>query len=180
MGIKIAIMGTHSTGKTTFTQQLAEYLKFKGKKVEAITEIARKCPFPIHENTTLKAQDWIIKTQIDEENKKSNYDFLVCDRSVFDDYAYLYYALKADHKEIYSDVLDHMKTYDVLFLTKSKEDSKAEDDGFRSTSDEFRIEIERIIYNKLEVMKPFFDMSNIKIIKVDSFEDIKKFVDENY
>ncbi len=176
MGVKIAIIGTHCTGKTTLMKQLVDYLKSKGKKADFVKEVVRDCPFPVNEKTTVKAQDWIIKKQIEEENKKTGYEFLVCDRSVLDCYAYLFNLLKTDHKELYSDVLDQLKTYDVLFLTKIKDD-KIEADGFRSTDQQFRIDIERIMNNKIEVMMPFFNMSNVKIIKINSFDDIKNYVE---
>ena len=180
MGVKIAVIGTHCTGKTKLCSQLRDYLKSKGHKVDFVSEVVRGCPHPVNEKTSIKAQEWVILKQIEEENKKKDSDFLVCDRSVFDTYAYLYKVLNNDHKELFSYVLEHLKTYDVLFLTEIDESVDLKEDGFRSTDPQFRRDVDRIINNKLEVLKPYFDAHNIKVVKISSFEDIKKFIDSNY
>lgn len=57
--MKIAVSGTHGTGKTLKMFELAKdyKLKYPNKEVTVITEIARKCPLPINEDAPLKAQE---------------------------------------------------------------------------------------------------------------------------
>lgn len=57
--MKIAISGTHGTGKTFSMFELArDYkLKYPNKEVTVVTEIARKCPLPINEDAQIKAQE---------------------------------------------------------------------------------------------------------------------------
>src|SRR5258706_4357439 len=86
---KVALVGTHGVNKTTIAYELAGVLKRKGRTVELLTEIARECPFPLNEQATREAYQWIIARQVQLEIEKSpRADVLVCDRSVLDNFAY--------------------------------------------------------------------------------------------
>src|SRR5215213_4907834 len=88
--LKIAFVGTHGVGKTTLCFDLASQLKRLDLGVELVKEVARRCPLPINEDTTVDAQGWILHTQIAEEMEAAaTYEVVVCDRSVLDNYAYL-------------------------------------------------------------------------------------------
>ena len=65
--MKIAFIGTHGVGKTTLCYELAASLKKRDLSVELVREVARECPLPINRDTTLKAQSWILHTQIARE-----------------------------------------------------------------------------------------------------------------
>jgi len=64
---KIAFIGTHGVGKTTLCYGLAARLKRRDVGVEVVHEVARRCPLPINEETSVAAQSWILHTQIAEE-----------------------------------------------------------------------------------------------------------------
>ena len=86
---KVALVGTHGVNKTTIAYELAGALKRRSRTVELITEIARECPFPLNEQATRQAFQWIIARQIQLEIEKSpRADVLVCDRAVLDNFAY--------------------------------------------------------------------------------------------
>jgi len=104
-------------------------------------------------------------------------DTVVCDRSVLDNYAYLVYT-EGENKEFYEKVLNHLKTYDILFVT-SIDDNKMESDGFRSTNPEFRQGVQNIIFSKIEELPGFFKENGIKVVDIGSFEDIKNELDKN-
>jgi nicotinamide riboside kinase len=88
--LKVAFVGTHGVGKTTLCFDLAAQLKRLDLGVDIVKEVARRCPLPINEDTTYDAQAWILHTQIAEEiEAASEYEVVVCDRSVLDNYAYL-------------------------------------------------------------------------------------------
>ena len=87
--IKIAIIGTHCTGKTTMCKELMKYLKECGFKVNMIGEVVRDCPYPVNEGGGVKSQRWMINEQIKREKQNEDCDFLICDRSVLDNYIYL-------------------------------------------------------------------------------------------
>ncbi|WP_309669691.1 hypothetical protein [Gemmatimonas sp.] len=65
--LKVAFVGTHGVGKTTLCFDLAAQLKRLDLGVDIVKEVARRCPLPINEDTTLEAQRWILHTQIAEE-----------------------------------------------------------------------------------------------------------------
>ncbi len=91
--MKIAFIGTHGVGKTTLCYDLAATLKRLDLSVDLVKEVARRCPLPINRDTTAAAQEWILHTQIAEEIALgSQYDAIVCDRAVIDNYAYLVHA----------------------------------------------------------------------------------------
>src|SRR5678815_4713243 len=88
--LKVAFVGSHGVGKTTLCYDLASQLKRLDLGVDLVKEVARRCPLPINEETTLDAQAWILHTQMAEEiAAAATYEVVVCDRSVLDNYAYL-------------------------------------------------------------------------------------------
>lgn len=117
---KIALIGTHAVGKTTICHELVASLKKKGINAEYLVEIAReaqKAGFKLNEQTTKESQKWILHTQIAREiefETRPDAEFLLCDRSVLDNYVYYINQFGVDA------VLDkmintHMKTYGFLF-----------------------------------------------------------------
>ncbi len=148
--MKIAIIGTHSTGKTTILENLSHYFQALGKEVVVLPEYARLCPFPINEATTLEAQKWILLSQITEENKIDHSDkILLSDRATIDNFAYLYRIGQSEAIENFERcAVAHMKTYDFVFKTQ-KLSLAAKEDGIRSTDLEFRDMIDRLITHLL-------------------------------
>ena len=62
--MKLALIGTHGVGKTTLCFELAARLKRRNLDVEIVREVARRCPLPINQQTTVRAQEWILLTQM--------------------------------------------------------------------------------------------------------------------
>lgn len=152
--MKIAIIGTHSTGKTTLIKRLVERLTELGHRVVILPEFARLCPFPINEDTTLAAQAWIQETQIREEGAVNHTDrILICDRSTLDNFAYFSrIAEKLENAEYLKPwekkAAAHMRTYDAVFKT-AKLDLLPEDDKQRSLDADFRNDIDERIHSLL-------------------------------
>jgi thymidylate kinase len=143
---KIALVGTHGVGKTTIAYELAGAIKRRGRSVELLTEIARECPFPLNEQATREAYHWIIARQIQLEIEKSpRAEFVVCDRSVLDNFAYYvrkYGAGEPDAQALAAYCRTWMKTYDLL--VRFPVTAQLTDDGFRSTSGDFQREIDLV------------------------------------
>jgi nicotinamide riboside kinase len=112
--MKIALVGSHGVGKTTLCFELAAALKRRNADVEMVREVARRCPLPINQETTVAAQEWILHTQIAWEiDAASNSEVVLCDRSVLDNYCYLVHA--AGSLRAWESYIDHwLPTYDVL------------------------------------------------------------------
>lgn len=113
--LKIAFIGSHGVGKTTLCYGLAARLKARDLGCEVVHEVARRCPLPINEETTVAAQAWILHSQIAEELVASaRYPVVLCDRSALDNYVYL--LLAAGRQQVLDQLVDAwMGTYDLLF-----------------------------------------------------------------
>jgi thymidylate kinase len=143
---KVALVGTHGVNKTTVAYELAGVLKRRGRTVELLTEIARECPFPLNEQATREAYQWIIARQVQLEIEKApRAEILVCDRSVLDNFAYYVrrYGNRGEEAEaLGSYCRSWMRTYDLLVRLPIGE--LLAPDGFRSTDAEFQREIDRV------------------------------------
>lgn len=138
--LKIAFVGSHGVGKTTLCFEIAAHIKRLDLGVELVKEVARRCPLPINEGTTLDAQTWILHTQIAEEIAASaRYDVVVCDRSVLDNYAYLV-ARTGRQPALDALVATWITSYDALF--KVPVTSAPTFDGTRAVSTTFQLEID--------------------------------------
>jgi len=138
--LKLAFVGTHGVGKTTLCFDLASQLKRLDLGVEIVKEVARRCPLPINEDTTLDAQAWILHTQIAEELEASaRYEAVICDRSVLDNYAYLVARVgrRPDLDEL---VGSWIRGYNALF--KVPVVGAPSYDGMRAVSRTFQMEID--------------------------------------
>jgi nicotinamide riboside kinase len=141
--LKIAFVGTHGVGKTTLCFDLAAHLKRLDLAVDLVKEVARRCPLPINEETTLDAQAWILHTQVAEEiAAMAMYEVVVCDRSVLDNYAYLV-ARVGRRPELDALVGEWIKGYDALFKVPVVQAPTF--DGKRAVSRAFQLEIDQTI-----------------------------------
>ena len=141
--LKVAFVGSHGVGKTTLCFDLASQLKRLDLGVDLVKEVARRCPLPINEETTLDAQAWILHTQIAEEMAAAaTYEVVVCDRSVLDNYAYLV-ARIGRRPELDPLVGNWIRTYNALFKVPVLEAPSF--DGTRAVSRTFQLEIDETI-----------------------------------
>ncbi|MBA2706633.1 MAG: ATP-binding protein [Gemmatimonadaceae bacterium] len=141
--LKLAFVGTHGVGKTTLCFDLASQLKRLDLGVELVKEVARRCPLPINEDTTLDAQSWILHTQIAEEvAAAASYEVVICDRSVLDNYAYLV-ARTGQRAELDALVASWIRTYNALFKVPVLDAPSF--DGTRAVSRNFQMEIDETI-----------------------------------
>jgi nicotinamide riboside kinase len=137
---KIAFIGTHGVGKTTLCYGLAARLKRRDVGVEVVHEVARRCPLPINEETSVAAQSWILHTQIAEELvAQARYPVVVCDRSVLDNYVYL--LLAAGRQEGPEGLVEYwIQGYDLLVHVPIVEQPSP--DGVRSPDPGFQYAVE--------------------------------------
>ncbi len=138
---KIAFIGSHGVGKTTLCYGLASLLKARDLSIEVVHEVARRCPLPINEETSVAAQTWILHSQIAEEiQAESRYPVVICDRSVLDNYIYL--LLAAGRQDALEPLIDSwMAGYDLLVkvpivATPSPDGIRSADPGFQTAVDQ--------------------------------------------
>ena len=141
--LKVAFVGTHGVGKTTLCFDLAAHLKRLDLNIDLVKEVARRCPLPINEETTLDAQLWILHSQVAEEiAAQALYEVVVCDRSVLDNYAYLV-ARVGRKPELDALVGSWIRGYDALFKVPVIQAPTF--DGKRAVSVQFQMEIDATI-----------------------------------
>jgi len=102
MVYKIGLLGTHGTGKTTLSHDIAKEFKKRKYTVRVIGEIAtvaKERGFFIDQNTTLEAQGWILLRQCAAELEAEihGYKIAICDRTVYDNNKYLCRAAGENH-----------------------------------------------------------------------------------
>ncbi len=147
--LKIAFIGTHGVGKTTLCFDLASRLKRLDLGVDIVKEVARGCPLPINEQTTLEAQAWILHTQIAQEIVASAQNqAVICDRSVLDNYAYLVHRV-GRMREYDALVRAWVGSYDGLFKVPVVQAPTF--DGTRAVSRIFQLEIDAGIDRLIDV-----------------------------
>ncbi len=146
--LKVAFVGTHGVGKTTLCFDLASQLKRLDLGVDIVKEVARRCPLPINEETTLDAQLWILHSQVAEEiAAQAMYEVVICDRSVLDNYAYLVTRL-GRKPALDALVTDWLSGYDALFKVPVTDAPSF--DGTRAVSRNFQLEIDATLERLIE------------------------------
>ena len=146
---KIAFIGSHGVGKTTLCYGLAARLKTRDVAVEVVHEVARRCPLPINEETSVAAQSWILHTQIAEEQvAQARYPAVICDRSVLDNYVYLLLAA-GRQDELEPLVGAWTRGYDLLVHVPILE--QLNPDGIRSPSPAFQRAVDERLDRELAV-----------------------------
>lgn len=149
--MKIAVIGTHGTGKSTLSYFLASYYKMQGKNVKIVQEVARSCPFPINDGLTKESVLWIYHEHSRKELEASKlFDVAICDRSSFDSFVY------AKHFNIFDEGMQSsfieakknlMTGYDhVIFV---RPDMPLHADGVRSTNQYFQDSVDHIFSENL-------------------------------
>lgn len=138
---KLACIGSHGVGKTTLCYGVAARLKARDVAVEVVHEVARRCPLPINEATSVASESWILHTQIAEEIlAAARYPVVLCDRSALDNYVYL--LLAAGPQPALEGLLGPwMESYDLLVHVPivdqpSPDGIRALDPGFQRAVDE--------------------------------------------
>ncbi len=156
--LKVAFVGTHGVGKTTLCFDLASQLKRLDLGVDLVKEVARRCPLPINEETTLDAQSWILHTQVAEELAAcAMNEVVICDRSVLDNYAYLV-ARVGRRPALDAMVQDWIHGYDALF--KVPVTSAPSFDGKRAVSPAFQLEIDA-------TLERLIDAFSVEVVRLD-------------
>ncbi len=146
---KVAFIGTHGVGKTTLAYGLASRLKRRDVDLEVVVEVARRCPLPLNEGTTLAAQCWILHAQIaDELAAEARSPVLICDRSVLDNYVYLLLA-RGRQPALEPLIESWSATYDLKVHVPILRGSGPQADGVRATDPAFRRQIDERLQKEL-------------------------------
>lgn len=157
--LKLGFIGTHGVGKTTLCYGLAARLKARDVVLDIVHEVARRCPLPINEHTSLAAQSWILHTQVgDELVASARHPVVLCDRSVLDNYVYL--LLSAGKQPGLEALVSWwLSTYDLLVYVPIVDGPRA--DGMRSTDPAFQRAVDERLLKEL-------DLRGVRALRLDS------------
>lgn len=146
--LKICVVGSHGSGKTTLTYWMAAHYKALGKNVKVIQETARSCPCGINDKMNLNSAIWIHNAHVNKELEAEarHFDTIISDRSPIDS---LIYARHFDLDDHYIEVMmdlatSWMKSYDRIFFIRP--DAPVQADGMRSTEEAFRTSVDSLFY----------------------------------
>ncbi len=172
--MKIAVIGSHGTFKTTLVYFLAGVLKAKGKSVGIIREMATSCPYFKSQHGNVMAQNWILLNQVQLEREYQDiYDFVICDRSVVDNFIYAVQAYEKEQQTIPTwiepFVLHHSKSYNFLFKTPVSPFGLI-DDGIRSVDRKWQKEIDEQIKQYLKEKE--INHIELPISESETYDDI--------
>ena len=128
--LKIAVTGTHSTGKSTFVGALKTALESLGLRVGAVHDSAARAQdlgFPILSQHTFESTAWLIAEAIRMEAEESLVsDVILVDRPVPDALGYLLAALRHTRRTLEPERYERLEAqcrawigeYDLIFVTE--------------------------------------------------------------
>jgi nicotinamide riboside kinase len=159
--MKIALAGTHSTGKTTLLKELGSRETFSDFSIlPEITRSIKEKGFSINEQGTLDTQILIMNSHM--ENILYKDQFLV-DRCLLDGWAYTtYLAMQSRVPRWFADyatnlLVTYMHRYDAVFYLPVE--FGIEDDGVRSTDADFRKQVMELLEYKIT------EFSNVHLLQ---------------
>ncbi len=170
--IKISFSGISGSGKTALLTEVKKILSLKDK-VCSIDDIFRKNPFDNDKRSSFVSQFFYISTQINEENTHSisQTDFLLCDRSVLDQW--IYWKSHIHDKEMTPQLQEKndilwklyqfwMKTYDLVFFIRM--DTKELE--HREFNSEFRTADSDYIKKTEDIFHETIEKDNLRVIEL--------------
>lgn len=164
--VMIAVLGTHSTGKSTFLARLAHDLRCQRLEVATVADLgeqAQRIGLPILFNHTWASTLWIITRGISNELEAwLHADVVLVDRGVPDALGYYRAALAYRDEPADEPVLGylealvrgHSSRYDLMFRTTLDRSIPLGDNKTRDTQSEFRALADRhigLVLNDLDL-----------------------------
>lgn len=116
--------------------------------------MARDCPFPLNENTSWEAQEFIYREQVRRELEIPLKDITISDRSTYDQLAYVTYAYLRgridlnDFMTLRQRLMDWGALYDLIVYLPIE--FPLVPDGVRSLDESYREDIDRLIRDILD------------------------------
>ncbi len=164
---KVAFIGSHGIRKTTAVHAFANTMQRAGRSVEHGREVVRDNPLGINESATGEAQLWVLMSQIQMELRLApKAEVLVLDRGVMDNFAYYLRACGGEDPFAVEPLVERWSaTYDMV--VRLAPDIELRSDGVRSTSDDFRDEIEDILDDRLGELVPRRRMVTLAASDID-------------
>ena len=123
--IRAGLSGTNWTGKTTLINKLTKSSSISDMDVISLSDIVTKCPYPIDQQQTLDASEWVIK-QIKHREATLSEDLRIVwyDRTPLDILAFTLYAFDRFHEEaskirferLRDELLEMLEDFQIIFF----------------------------------------------------------------
>jgi len=154
--MKIAVIGSHGTGKSTLSKALSEKLGY-GRIPDIVRDEAVQKGFLINEDTPIETQIWLVARQIElERNTQLPW---IADKVLFDYAVYGDIILKDEEvKSVVNRLVERNANYDLIFYLPIEFSLEA--DGVRSADPEFQKKIDE--YYRVYLQKQrigFFELT---------------------
>jgi nicotinamide riboside kinase len=143
--MRIAVVGTHGTGKTTLCRAIANKLHINF--IPDIVPDAFRLNFPINENTPPETQFWILSKQLELE--RNTPESWIVEKSLWDNIFYGSFSIK--DKEVISvikKIVNSNAKYDIVFYLPIE--FPIADDGLRSLNVKFQKAIDKKLVKYLD------------------------------
>ena len=162
--MKIGIIGTHCSGKTSLIDKLYSNPVFAGYDFleEPIREVSRS-HFRINQDSDDAAQFAMLACHL----RNLQYEKFVSDRTLLDLYVYcctLHNVSRETKDFIFKMVLKHLDSYDYLFWCAPEFEMK--DDGFRQTDKKWQMDIEKSFETAVNYLNKNNTLKHCKIIRL--------------
>lgn len=154
---KIALVGTHGSGKTTMALDLVSRLKRKNIVADIMPEVARGSPYLLCDGPSSEAQLHLFGAQIECELRYiRGRGLLILDRSLLDIVMYteLFFPNSVYNKMMQTFVKGYMATYDIIFRTTIVYNSEKTEDNLRPRSNELQMQAHAKLGSMLDEYYP--------------------------
>jgi hypothetical protein len=150
--MKIGVIGTHCTGKSTYVNDFLKNWKMYDSPKSSYRDLIKEKNLPHSKDGNEESQKLILDHLVEQAIQTSKMDFAITDRCILDNLAYSSWLnLNGKVSDKFLDesrilVRETLKLYDIIFfipLTKVAE-VKIEENDFRETDPVYREEIDNI------------------------------------
>ena len=153
--MRIALVGTHNSGKTSLVNSLNGLEQFKEYKffTEKTRKLRDELNIKLNDDSELISQYVFVGERARELQSGEN---IICDRSIYDVCSYTLGAKSidwSDKKYMVEGCVPLMKQYDVIIYV-DPEGVEIEDNGLRSVDPTYRTKIDEVIKALLIEYKP--------------------------
>lgn len=158
--MKIAVSGSHRTGKSTYLRIFYDYLLHNQISAKILANDATVCPLPIKKDQTFSSTMWLIANCIKNEvEAQYGCDVLLVDRPVIDAWGYYIasdmYKLNLEEENVAMGIVTSwMQTYKYIVISKI-DNSYYKEDNTEDLEYQQKIELSILSTYNLLNLHPF-------------------------
>jgi thymidylate kinase len=179
--MKIAIIGSPGSGKTTLCFGLYYYLKKASKRVEFVPELIKVKVYQAKSKDEFLLEGFDIHNNLEQRKFERIFDeiqppldFIICEAPLCNSYFYASFYKKDDEAKILKKIaMNTINNYDIILKLKFNQDKTNYETHGRNESFEESLSLDNHIFNEFNKL----NYKN-KIIEVDNRDDIDTIVQQ--